>query len=545
MAALHLFCIPPRAAAERAREAGAAPVPAAQAASWFFLAAAAVSLLLAVTNVITFDVASVPLLWVLPLSVYLLTFVLTFKRRPWFPDAVRRLFPWIVVAGILVQLLSRLRLGLPGGVAIAIHVLVLFVACVNGHGRLVASRPADARHLTTFYLLLAAGGVAGGLLVSWVAPLVSASLIEYPLALAAVAGALAFSGRGAGAGGGRGWAGATAGVLTAAVALTVVPWAAGLRLGTDGPWGGAVFVLVAVPVVLVLRAAARRPARLALVTVTVAVAMNWTEDLACGASAVKRHRNYYGMYRVFDRDNLRYLQHGTTQHGRQYLSGPRRETPLAYFHPSTPAAGVLTSPRFAFRRIGMVGLGTGALAAYAGSGQTFTVYELDPDNLPIAQQEFSYLSLAQSRGADLRFVFGDGRVALRAEPDRSLDLLIIDAFNSGSIPVHLLTVEAFRTYTRVLTARGILLLHVSNKVLDLEPVVYSNARALGLSACEKSNEAGRPPDAEYTYWMAVSSDPERVGLLVNRLGWRRRESGADDLPAPWTDQYSNILGAMF
>jgi spermidine synthase len=255
---------------------------------------------------------------------------------------------------------------------------------------------------------------------------------------------------------------------------------------------------------------------------------------------VVRLRNYYGVYRVYDRDGLRYLQHGTTQHGRQYLSGPKQTVPLAYFHPSAPAGRALTARAFPAQKVGMIGLGTGALATYFGTGQSFRVFELDPDNLPIAENHFSYLQQARDRGAELSFVFGDGRVSMRREPASSYDLVIIDAFNSGSIPVHLLTVEAMAEYFRILKPNGVLLMHVSNRVLDLEPVVYANAETLGITAAEASNSDAVHPDAEMTQWMALCRDPE-VHKRLAELGWLRLSRRK---VAPWTDQYSDVVGAM-
>ncbi|MFC1496918.1 hypothetical protein ACFLS1_00405, partial [Verrucomicrobiota bacterium] len=138
-----------------------------------------------------------------------------------------------------------------------------------------------------------------------------------------------------------------------------------------------------------------------------------TEEFAAGAMGMKRLRNYYGIYKIYEKGDLRYLQHGTTQHGRQYIAGPKKSIPLGYYHYSTPPAQVLLSDNIKLKRIGMIGLGTGALATYVCDGQMFDVYELDPDNLPIAQENFTYLSIAENNGAKLKFVFGDGRVALQ------------------------------------------------------------------------------------------------------------------------------------
>lgn len=556
--ALHAFCMPNRRQShaddtehltpntERRTPNTERRAPNTEHLTWFLLSLSGCAMLLAVTNVITFDVASVPFLWVMPLTVYLLCFVLTFKRKPWRPEWMRTFLYWIVLLGILLRIMSQLRLALPVPFSIPLHLLILFAVCLNCNGALIMRKPQDPNHLTTFYLILALGGLAGSVLISWIMPLVSASLIEYPFALFVAMSAVAF---------GETMPGQTAfkrgdrllwviPSLLAAAAVTILPLA--VRQASAPGRDNAVVMLVvsAVPVALILRWAARRPWIFAVVLLAITVAGGWTEELSVGAKAVKRLRNFYGIYTVYDKNNLRYLQHGTTQHGRQYINGPNRETPLAYFHPTTPAAEVLLSNEFEFSKIGMIGLGTGALAAYAGQGQSFAIYELDPDNLSVAELNFTYLDIARRNGADLTFVFGDGRIALRQAPCASLDLLIIDAFNSGSIPVHLLTVEAFQEYFNVLKPGGLLLLHVSNKILDLVPVVYRNARELKLGACEKSNEGRKHPDAENTYWMALSRDHAVVEVLTTKIGWLSERDG-DRRPRPWTDQYSNIFGVMF
>jgi SAM-dependent methyltransferase len=332
--------------------------------------------------------------------------------------------------------------------------------------------------------------------------------------------------------------------LVLVLALTALPWWMGQQL--EGVPFRENFLLAAIglPVALVLLKLAVQPLWVSGAVLLIGLLLPLTEDLAARAGRVQALRNYYGVYRVFDAGGQRILQHGSTLHGRQYLAGSKRDVPLAYFHPTTPAASVLASRAFAFRRIGMVGLGTGALAAYAGQGQSFTIYELDPDNLGVAEENFGYLAQARRAGAEVRFVFGDGRLSLAKVRDSGLDLLLIDAFNSGAIPAHLLTVEAFREYLRVVGPGGLVLLHVSNKVLDLEPIVFSNARALGILACRKTNAACVDPDAEATYWAAISRDAAVAGRLISELGWEGPDEGTR-LPAPWTDQYSNVFGRMF
>ncbi|MBT3193026.1 MAG: fused MFS/spermidine synthase, partial [Verrucomicrobia bacterium] len=504
---LHVFCIPRShqlTSAEVERDpAVSAPASWSDKGRWLLLSLAACAMLLAVTNVMTLDVASIPFLWVLPLVVYLFAFVLTFKRVPWFPVWMQRALYWVVVVGVTMHMLSQLRLAPPVAVSIAVHLLVLFVISVNCCGRLVQTKPDNPCELTTFYVTIAVGGLLGSLVVSWIVPLVSHSLIEYLLALAltclavgtvevrAVWRRLRVTV--------RGWGGCALEGVLMALAVTLLPCLLGRWLSAN-----LLLLPMALPVALLLRYRAGAPLHTSWLLLVLVASTPWTEQLAVRAKGVTRLRNYYGIYKIYDRDGLRYLQHGSTQHGRQYLEGPQRAVPLAYFHPSAPAGGVLQHTGFDFAQIGMIGLGTGALAAYAGEGQAFTIYELDPDNGRIAEEHFGYLAQARRQGAVVSHIYGDGRVALRARESGSLDLLIIDAFSSGAIPVHLLTTEAFRSYLRVLKSDGIVLLHVSNKMLDLLPVIHSNARAVGAMVCEQTNAGNCHPDAECTDWDALT-----------------------------------------
>jgi spermidine synthase len=238
------------------------------------------------------------------------------------------------------------------------------------------------------------------------------------------------------------------------------------------------------------------------------------------------------------------LEHGTTLHGRQYLDAQKSRIPLSYFHPTTPAAQVMASPEFSFGSIGMIGLGAGTLAGYVGPGQSFTIFELDPANLPIAEHDFSYLAQARKRGAKINIVVGDGRLSLRRLPDHDLDLLIMDAFNSGAVPVHLLTVEAVGEYFRVLRPGGLLLVNVSHKFLHLGPLVGAVAGELRLHACGKTNKRQVHPDAELTAWVAICRDDKVYDKLVNTLSWQPMARSART-PRPWTDQYSNLISLLF
>jgi SAM-dependent methyltransferase len=438
--------------------------------------------------------------------------------------------------------MGSLRLSAPLPVSLVLHLCVLGVVCLSCTDALAGLKPADASGLTGYYLWMAVGGLAGSLVVGWVLPAVAKSLVEYPLFLAVTALSAGWI-RGRGRGSGFMPAGlkmpAAAAVLI--LSLTLVPWAAGHFLKARGALAGMLLVPVAVPAFLSLRAVSGRPVAVGLLLLCFALLMPWTESLAAGSSTVLRLRNYYGIYRVFDRENLRYLQHGTTQHGREYLTGPVRGTPLSYHHPSTPGGRAMSLPDLRKNRVHMIGLGTGAMAAYMGAGSELTVFELDPDNIPIARRYFSYIDDALRRGAAVRFVVGDGRVRLCSRPDGECDALVVDAFSSGSIPVHLLTVEALREYARVISPDGLLLMHVSNRCLALQPVVAANAAAAGLEALVATNAGNVDPDADLTEWVAVfRPGNDRLRGLLMRDGWLEPPP---PLPRPWTDRYANIAAA--
>lgn len=542
---LHVVCRPhggtpaPGAGPAPSQREAPPPLPQRTLGAWLALSAGGCAMLLAVTNVITFDIASVPFLWVLPLAAYLLTFVLTFKDRAWLPAWLPQAFTWAAVLGGVLYLMGQLRMTLPALVLLPLQLGILFVVCMRCHGRLIRTRPDDVRHLTTFYIMIALGGVLGSLAVSWLAPVVTTSLAEYPAALALAALALALSGeRAVGAVPGR--RGIVVWTAVALAALLLVP-----RAFVHAPeaFDAVLLVAVGLPVTFYLLRMGAHPALLAAALMVVTLGAHRTDALASGATDVLRHRNFYGIYRVFDADGQRYLQHGTTAHGREVRTGPVAGQPVGYYAPNSPVGDVLTRRAESINDIAMVGLGSGALARYARPGATFTVFELDPDNLPIAEAHFSYLTRAAAQGVALRHVFGDGRIRLREEAANAFDVLIVDAFNSGSIPVHLLTREALQDYFRVLREDGVLLMHISNRALDLEPVVASVADAIDVHALFRAVEADPERHLDASTWAALTRDEALRDDLRQRLRWRTTTHR--DLARPWTDQYSNLLHALF
>ncbi len=374
---LHFFCMPRGGAKKDAslavvEDVAGVGVSRMQQLVWLLLSMAACAMLLSVTNVLTLDVASIPFLWVLPLMVYLLAFVVTFKRRIWFPASIQKGLYWVVIVGVCLRLLPQLRLELPIAVALVLHLMVLFVATVNCCGWLVRTKPQDHRELTTFYVVIAVGGLLGSLLVSWVIPLISHSLIEYLLGLSLTFVAVSLAQHYSGCSEKEsvdGYKIYAVGVLLIILSVTVLP-----RMGCYWSVPSSVLlVMIALPVTLLLRYGAGNASYTALLLAGLIPVLPNIESLVARARHVSRLRNYYGIYKVYDEGGVRFLEHGTTQHGREYLSGPKRFLPLAYYHPTTPAAGVLQSMLLPKNDVGMIGLGTGALAAYMGKGQSFTV----------------------------------------------------------------------------------------------------------------------------------------------------------------------------
>ncbi len=500
---------------------------------WLLLSASGSALFLAVTNVITFDLAAVPLLWILPLSLYLLGFVLTFREPGWYPQWLRERFPLAVALGLFLFLLLQQSYRLPVTVMLAVHLGLLFALSVISSGELYASRPARTAELGDFYLLIGLGGFLGGALVSWFMPLLSDTVLEYPLALLLLALAFAF---------GRERQRLRPGYVLVALGIGPLVAAWMLVLGRlQGPEtslaAGAVGLLVAMLFYLLKK----RPGELAL-CLGVAISLTPLADhFQVNQHLVCTYRNYYGIYRVHDAGGKRILQHGTTLHGSQYLDPARQREALDYYHVSAPPGALLSSGLFDTTAVGLVGLGAGSLATYARPGERYVFYELDPDNEDVARRYFTFLS--QSRGT-IELVFGDARLTLARAPADAYGVLIVDAFNSDAIPIHLLTVEAFQEYLRCLRPDGLLLLHISNKFLNLAPIVAANARELGLTIRFLRFERKVPADAKSCLWVALTRSPDLAGVLETRLGWSAWLSEASRPVAAWTDRSANLLSAL-
>lgn len=448
-----------RTAPEKPKLTLPAPAAASSWMLWIALTATATALLIAVTNHLCQDIAPVPLLWVFPLGVYLLSLVLCFRSDAWYRPALFRLGLAPALAGMI--LLAAKPLALPMPLAILVFLAGLFVACVFCHGELVRLKP-DARRLTGFYFATALGGALGGVYAGLIAPLSYSFYAELPVAIAACALlAICVSRRDCSAG---------------HVAITCA-------------W----IVMLAVLFVAAPRLMDKH---------------------------VARFRNFYGAFRITEDGKTRMLFSGTTLHGSQFISAERRMLPTTYYGPAS-GIGMILKSAGPPRRVGVVGLGVGTLAAYARPLDDYRFYEINPFVVRAAGASFTFLKGCRAR---YDIVMGDARLSLEREQPQNFDVLALDAFSGDSVPVHLLTAEAFRVYLRHLRPDGVLAIHISNRHLNLEPVVAGACERVGkrVSIVRSGQDA---PGTEVAVWAVISGDAA---------------------PAPpafraWTDDYSNLL----
>jgi SAM-dependent methyltransferase len=526
---------------------------------WIGCAALGSALLLSVTNQITQNVASIPFLWIVPLSMYLLSFVICFEGRSgsgWY-ERQYWLIPAMLATGAMAWALFADQANLSIYVALPIFIVGLFLGCVVCHGELARSKP-NPDYLTHFYLSLATGGALGGFLVGIVAPQVFGSYWETPLALVGLAmlGVYACSEE-IHARPKTSWTAnfsvallATAlillllGGLPSALDPYTLAW--GKIVKGDARWGCA--VLLVVSALVLQRHRLSRAVALTALFCTVAFDWNYYQSLSTGMKFVVR--NFYGTLRVFDSPYdagyIRRLKHGVILHGSQIMEPPRRDMPTTYYGESSGVGRAILSARRTVGqlRIGSIGLGAGTLAVYGKTGDQFRVYELNPAVLDIAQNQFTFLKDSKAR---VEPVLGDARLSLELEiaqgvfdkPEQRFDILSLDAFSGDGIPVHLLTREAIAIYARVIKPDGVIAFHLSNAYLDLPPVVAQIARDAGFQAVLV---ADRPPASGLT----APSD----WVLVTRSTTILQQSEIAAYSTPimprsglpvWTDQFSNLF----
>ncbi len=537
----------------RAEMAERADAPAAPAPSWLtlgrwaFLAAVPCGLLVAVTAYISTDVAAAPLLWVMPLSLYLLTWVLVFQSRPLLPQRwmlAAQPFAIALIVALLAYSDNDLLLVTLGG-----NLFGFFVIAMASHGELARQRP-PAAHLTTFYLALSAGGMIGGLFAGLIAPFAFSWVAEYPILL--VLAVLCRPLRAPHAGEGGGWKRRELLFWAAAAALGLALLAPGLvfRWMPTEAMANKVFIAI-VAVALTSLLLMRHPFKAAF-AVAIAVAMI---RLYPGDEArTQTVRSFFGVHKIYDTPDgmYRVLMNGTTIHGAQRLTDAKgkpltgRPEPLTYYHAKSAMAQVVRAVRRrkGAMRVAVIGLGSGSLACYFAPGDEWRFFEIDPTIVDIARDHprFRFLNACAPH---VPIVLGDARLTFAREPDRHYDLIIIDAYSSDAIPIHLATREAMAIYKSKLKPDGIVTLHLSNRNLALDGVAVGIAAANGMQTWIYDDSSEDDNDDEYIYSSDVAiaaNKPEDLGELVFSKNWKL--TAPDAAQRVWTDDYSNILGAI-
>ena len=506
------------------------PVSARDRIMWMVLAFIPSSLLLGVTEHITVDITSAPLLWVVPLTLYLLTFIFAFARRPPLPHAIMgralpiMLIPMAISGGTMGSSLFKLALNLG----------CFFVIAMVCHGELAKRRP-PAAQLTEFYFFLSFGGVLGGVFNALVAPLIFQDVWEYPLALVAACLVKPRTPE-------DGQRNVLRDIALPLMLLAVVLLSRSFLLGTpDSKVGLLSMAFVYVLPGLALLNFSRRRWRFSF-----AVALLLFVPLPQASKQIASERSFFGVYRIHlvsdAHTQALALMNGTTLHGVKSLLPDEARLPMAYYSKEGPFGRFFNAlPQGSVRRVAVVGLGTGELACYAKEGQDWTFYEIDPVVARIARDP-RYFQFLSNCGSDSHVVLGDARVTIGNAPDSAYDVLIIDAFSSDSVPVHLLTREALALYLRKLAPGGRVLFHISSRTLNLAPVIAALAADAGVPARVLSDS----PPAETPLWrrspalvVAVAGRGGDLGYLTTEDGWKKLPPAKPQFL--WTDQRADLL----
>ncbi len=498
-------------------------------------------MLVAVTSFVSTDVASAPFLWVIPLALFLATFIIVFAKRQVIAPKTLEKF---LVPAVLVGLVSCIpQLQIPGWLNIAFHYSLFFLVALVAHGAMAAKRPA-AIHLTEFYLLMSVGGLVGGVFTSLIAPVLFVKIAEYSLLLVVSLFASREISR----------IGLKSSAMVVALAFSVI-------FVLDGSWQEYIpnskvilvllisIILIGLMFILLVKYRAFQQSGLML-ALTFFLFLNFQID-----QPVFKERSFFGVTTVLGSkaSGLRTLQHGTTVHGAVKLGnnegelGSSRPEPLTYYHYNSGMARSISAMRArrngTIENVGVVGLGSGSLACYKQAAETWDFYEIDQLMIDLASRK-DIFGFVPNCALDSRMIVGDARLTLGREADKKYDLLIIDAFSSDSIPVHLLTVEAMQLYRSKMKSDGLLVMHISNRHMDLAPVLAANSKELGLQARVGSVTGDDFPKETMKLKSTVAfitKNDEELGDLANDPNL---ELIKPDQVAPWTDYYSNILSAM-
>jgi hypothetical protein len=493
---------------------------------WMALAAAASSLLIAVTQHVSTNVTAMPLLWVAPLTLYLATFIIAFSRSARMPEPMLKFL--VPFAATLAIVSSGFGFGavLP---ELAVHYSILFLLALFCHADLYARRPA-ASHLTDFYLCMSVGGLLGTAFNSLAAPFLFTDITEYPIAVAAVLLLWAI----------RYDAGGSFRAANLAIPAALFLAFKGLSPLVAGYGPGAALV-ARIAGIAIAFAPRQRPLAMAVggLALLFGILGQHGENLELFS-----HRGFFGVHRVkLDpaADTI-LLVHGDTTHGAQSRKEALMREPLGYYGRKGPLGQLFAADGYRFRRVGVVGLGTASVACYSRPDMEWTFFEIDPAIVETADARFSYL---RNCAPGARILLGDGRLLLAKQPDAAFDLTIIDAFSSDAVPLHLLTREAIALYLSKLAPGGVLMIHISNRFMRLAPVVADLIEDAGLEGRVQSYFPTASEQKQYLFpsvWVAIARDAETLAPLTADKGWAAlRGSGSGRV---WTDDYANVAGAV-
>lgn len=495
--------------------------------SWLALSFVPSSLLLGVTTHISTDIAAVPLLWVVPLSLYLLTFIAAFAAHP----RISGVWPTGIVPFFIIGAVGALIVHPPSWWGVALHLTAFSAVALVCHRALADRRPA-AEHLTRFYLWISCGGAMGGVFNALIAPFVFTSVAEYPLVLALAAVLRPVPDKGSRRR--EPWP-FLVGPPLIVFGVVMTTWAMGLT--ADVGLGALITAFWLCAAVVLAFAVRPEPCAVSIVLAVMAhVALPHQQR----DRVLFEARSFFGVHRVVeDAPPTRHrLWHGTTMHGWQKLTSLNQCEPTSYYHRSGPIGQAFGALGVRAQSVGVIGLGAGSLACYGQPGARWTFYEIDPVVERVAQDPalFTYLRNAQ---AAVSIVIGDGRITLTDARPSSYDVIVVDAFSSDAIPVHLLTQEFVQVALDRLRPHGILAFHVSNLYLDLEPVMAAAARNLGAAALEQLHRSASP-DASDSRWILIARESTALSALAADARWRPARPG----DRSWTDDFSNILDVI-
>jgi spermidine synthase len=500
-------------------------------ATWLFLAFVPSTLMLSITTKISTDLGSFPLIWVVPLSLYILSFVITFTNRPLFSNALSRPLAAGAIA-VMAVLMSHQASGIQTWLSALMFAPALFIVAVHAHRALYERRP-DAAHLTLFYITMSVGGALGGLFNSIIAPVAFSGIYEGVISVILAALLLALGTKSIPV---RPLA---YGLLCAALVL----FAFSLLRATDNE--GPLALVASLGLMAVFATALAKLGRAPVAILAAVVVFLVADMLSLNKDYTFKDRSFFGAHTVYDKDGLRVYGNGTTIHGYQYVNETgTRPTPLSYYHANSPMAQVLTTTDgIETARIGIVGLGVGSLACYARPGQTWDYYEIDEmvDRVARTPEMFNFMSHC-APGSSTHL--GDARIVL-AQQDLTFDIMVLDAYSSDSIPVHLVTREAVEMYLDRLAATGVLVFHISNRYYDLTQPLARIAGETGLLAAKRVDAPDPanplPKGAKPSVVMMLTPDADKMAALLRDPRW---QAVASDGGAAWTDDHAHLLSAL-